>query len=185
VRETDASGTTDYLFGPGIDEPLAMARNGSVSFFAVDGLGSVALVMTPSGTVQDAYLYDAWGEIRSQSRTLPEDFGYTGREFGEEGLWFFRARYYQPGIARFIAEDPIGELFGRVGSPGSYLYGDNDPVTIVDPLGLESVHRASVCGSRFISFAGGANHTHNRFGRWADRKFGNNLPGVLRTLQGP
>jgi len=37
-------------------------------------------------------------------------FTYTAREQEETGLYYYRARYYQPGIGRFISEDPIGRI---------------------------------------------------------------------------
>ncbi|HNX49746.1 MAG TPA: hypothetical protein PLS53_10195 [Thermoanaerobaculaceae bacterium] len=83
---TGGASQAGYLFGPGIDEPLAMARNETISYYSVDGLSSVALLSDPTGTVQDAYLYDAWGEVKGQGDTLANDFGYTAREVGEVGL---------------------------------------------------------------------------------------------------
>ncbi len=105
IAETGAT-PADYLFGPGIDEPLAMSRSGLVYYYGVDGLGSVATVANSGGAVQDSYLYDAWGQTRTQTGTLVNPFGYTAREFGEAGTLFYRARYYQPSIARFLSEDP-------------------------------------------------------------------------------
>jgi RHS repeat-associated protein len=131
VRTSGAS-AADYLFGPGIDEPLAMLRGGNVHYVAVDGLGSVTLLSDPAGTLENTYLYDAWGELREQTGTLANDFGYTGREFGEAGLWYYRARYYQPGIGRFNREDDVRLLDG----PSAYRYSKSSPVGLVDPLGL-------------------------------------------------
>ena len=125
------SSTGDYLFGPGIDEPLAMSQSGSVYYFAADGLGSVNLLTDTSGAMQDAYLYDAWGVVKSQTGTLANDFGYTAREFGEAGLWFYRARYYQAGIGRFTQEDPIRLR----GGPTLFAYARSAPVLRHDPLG--------------------------------------------------
>src|SRR5437867_3317558 len=48
------------------------------------------------------------------------------------GLHYYRARYYHPGLQRFISEDPIG--FG--GGPNLYAYVLNSPTTRVDPSGL-------------------------------------------------
>lgn len=63
VRETGAA-TADYLFGPGIDEPLAMSRAGQAYYYATDALGSVNLVTNAAGAVQNRYLHDAWGLLR-------------------------------------------------------------------------------------------------------------------------
>ena len=67
IRETGAA-TADYLFGPGIDEPLAMSRGGSIYYYDVDGLGSATLVNNSTGTVQNSYVMDAWGIVRIANR---------------------------------------------------------------------------------------------------------------------
>ena len=49
------------------------------------------------------------------------------------GLYYYRARYYDPSIGRFISSDPIE--FGA-GDFNFYRYVGNDPVNWVDPSGL-------------------------------------------------
>jgi RHS repeat-associated protein len=123
----------DYVIGPGIDEPLAMSRGGQVYYPSVDALGSVSLVTDSSGTVQDSYLYDAWGTTRSRSGSLANGVGYAGREFGESSDWFYRARYYNPGIGRFTAEDPMRFR----AAPNLFAYVSGNPIARKDPLGLQ------------------------------------------------
>jgi RHS repeat-associated protein len=58
----------------------------------------------------------------------------TGREFDKEtGLYYYRARYYDPMEGRFITKDPIG----FIGGINLYIYVQNNPVNIIDPLGLQ------------------------------------------------
>ncbi len=60
-------------------------------------------------------------------------FRYTGREYdAESGLYYYRARYYDPALGRFLSEDPIG-LEGGI---NPYAYVGNDPVNNRDPSGL-------------------------------------------------
>ncbi len=55
------------------------------------------------------------------------------REWDPEiGLYYYRARYYDPKIGRFISEDPIDFL----GGINFYTYVGNDPSTLADPFGL-------------------------------------------------
>ena len=61
-------------------------------------------------------------------------YKYTGREDDGTGLMYYRARYYQPRMQRFIAEDPIG-LEGGI---NYYAYVGNNPNRWIDPMGLES-----------------------------------------------
>jgi RHS repeat-associated protein len=58
----------------------------------------------------------------------------TGREPDQTALAYYRARYYDPKLGRFLSEDPIGFL----GGPNFYAYALNRPTNLVDPLGLES-----------------------------------------------
>jgi RHS repeat-associated protein len=144
IQEKTGSTTTDYLFGPGIDEPLAESVSGTVYNFGVDGLGSVTLTTLASGTAQNTYVYDAWGTTRQQIGANPNPpFGYTARENGEAGTMFYRSRYYQPGVGRFLSEDPLPSLIGRFGrepSWNAYLYGLGVPVNGDDPFGLQRVY---------------------------------------------
>src|SRR6266545_8058791 len=59
----------------------------------------------------------------------------TGREWDPEtGLYYYRARYYDPRLGRFISEDPI--LWA--GGENFYSYVKNRPATLSDPQGLQS-----------------------------------------------
>ncbi len=135
VQEKNASlaVNADYLFGPGIDQPIAMKRGGSVYYYVVDGLGSVRLVTNTSNAVQNKYQWDAWG-VRASTGADPvvNPFGYTGREMGDAQDHFYRARYYNPGLARFLSEDPHVSTLAT--SP--YAYTANDPIGYIDPYGL-------------------------------------------------
>jgi len=60
---------------------------------------------------------------------------FTGREWDKEtGLYYYRARYYDPMEGRFISKDPISSAGGDV---NLYGYVQNNPVSFRDPLGLE------------------------------------------------
>ena len=140
VGET-AGGTTSYfLNGPDIDEPLAMSKNGVVSYFSVDGLGSVVATNDPSGTVTHSVVFDAWGSVKAETGTRNHPFSYTGREVGEAGFHFYRARFYQPSIGRFSQEDPLSRIIGIAGTPSDsaslYSYALSSPMNYADPLGL-------------------------------------------------
>ncbi|MDH5557842.1 MAG: hypothetical protein OEZ03_10855, partial [Alphaproteobacteria bacterium] len=123
-----------YAHGEEIDQPLAMTRGGQSYFYGVDHLGSVRLVTDAAGAVANRYDYDAFGNWEATSyETVANPFGFTARERdAESGLMFYRARYYDPEIGRFISEDPIGF---EAGDLNLYRYVYNNTVILTDPTG--------------------------------------------------
>jgi len=53
----------------------------------------------------------------------------------ETGLYYYRARYYDGTVGRFLQEDPIG----IAGGPNAYIYASNDPINQFDPFGLDAI----------------------------------------------
>ncbi|KUG23353.1 rhs family protein [hydrocarbon metagenome] len=80
------------------------------------------------------YTYDSFGNI-TISGSISQPFTYTGREYDSEtGMYFYRARYYDPKIGRFVTKDPIG----FEGGINVYAYVENNPVNTVDPEGKQA-----------------------------------------------
>ncbi|WP_413937141.1 RHS repeat-associated core domain-containing protein, partial [Nitrospira sp. BLG_1] len=122
-----------YTHGPGIDEPIAVTKGGSTFFYHQDGLGSVTDLTDSSGATAKSYSYDAYGNILEAPGTVDQPYTYTGREFdAESGLYYYRARNYDPTTGRFLQQDPIGGL----NNPNLYSYVRNAPTNLIDPLGL-------------------------------------------------
>jgi RHS repeat-associated protein len=74
--------------------------------------------------------------------TFSNPFRFTGREFdAETDLYFYRARYYDPSIGRFISEDPIRSEDPISFDAGTnfYTYVQNNPVNTIDPFGLAGI----------------------------------------------
>ena len=84
----------------------------------------------------DHVVYDSYGNITSESSPANGDrFKYTGREYdAETGLYYYRARYYDPTTGRFIAQDPRGFA---AGDANLYRYVGNGPTRAGDPTGLD------------------------------------------------
>ena len=124
---------TRYLHGPGIDEPLAIEQKGALSFYQADGLGSITTLTDTNGRVVQSYDYSSFGIPKHLGDHVKQPYTYTGREWDSEtGLYFYRARYYDPVAGRFIAKDPIGFAGGDV---NLYAMTRNNPVNLVDPSG--------------------------------------------------
>jgi RHS repeat-associated protein len=80
---------------------------------------------------------------------------FTGREWDPEiGLYYYRARYYDPGVARFLSPDPLPELsrpLGRILTVSyvePYVYADNNPANRVDPAGLLGMSPSRDCSNQ-------------------------------------
>jgi RHS repeat-associated protein len=122
-----------YVFGLGLDEPLSVDQGGNLYYYHGDGLGNVNELTDGSGNVAKTYRYDSFGKISAQTGSLDQPFAFTGREYdAETGLYYYRARYYDPKAGRFISKDPIG--FGG-GDVNLFRYVGNDPGNWVDPNG--------------------------------------------------
>jgi RHS repeat-associated protein len=133
LEERPGAGTTHrYVYGPGIDRPLAQAVGSAIFYFVADHLGSITQVTDGSGAPTLSRDYDPWGNLLQAAST--NGYAFTGREWdAETGLAYYRARYYSAGLGRFLSEDPIGLNAGL----NVYRYVSNRPVALTDPLGLK------------------------------------------------
>lgn len=119
--------------------------------FHHDQVNSVTALTGHNGTIEETTKYDAFGAPLSQ--TFPgtgNDLLFTGREYDSvTGLYYYRARYYDPEIGRFLSEDPLGFKAGI----NFYAYVNNNPINYSDPTGQLS--REQVYGALRV-IGGGA-----------------------------
>ncbi len=126
--------TKRYLYAQAIDELFARYDGSNANWYLTDLLGSVRVITDKSANVLDQITFDGYGNIVSETSPSNGDrFKFTGREWDSEiGLYFYRARYYNPAIGRFISEDP--SAFGA-GDANLYRYVNNSPTNDADPTG--------------------------------------------------
>jgi RHS repeat-associated protein len=135
IEETNSSGVAiaRYEQTDNIDEPVAMLRGGTTTYYETDGLGSVTSLSGSTGTLGQSYTFDSFGNQTASSGSLTNPFRYAGREFDlETNLYFYRARYFDPAAGRFLSEDPLEFAGGR----NFYAYTRNRPIDLVDPSGM-------------------------------------------------
>ena len=139
VGEVNATGAmrSKVVHGPGIDEPLGRfdkteVPQGAWYYYHHDGLGSVTRVSRSDKSAANRYAYDDFGRFRQRSESIPNVYGFTGREQDTGDRLYYRTRHYGPDEGRFASRDPAGLEAGK----GSYAYTGNNPVNRRDPSGL-------------------------------------------------
>src|ERR1700722_803563 len=138
LEQVDNSGNVlaRYSAGPWIDEALSQLQSAASSYYEQDGLGSVTSLSNAAGALANTYTYDSFGKLTATTGPLTNALQFTGREFdAETGLRYYRFRYFDPTIGRFISEDPIG----FDGGINFYQYVQNNPSLLIDPFGLSSM----------------------------------------------
>jgi len=143
VLEFDADGTVRkrQLWAPGVDRLLAIdGGNDSIIWTLTDHHGSIRTAFL-SDAAYDQFEYDPSGVVTIPDaedshlgalQPLVENY-YAGRECDPAtGLYFNRARWYDPASGRFISEDPIGFA---AGDANLYRYCGNSPTNATDPTG--------------------------------------------------
>lgn len=132
VQELSGTTVTANLLNGGIDE--IFSRIDSTGSFAQlrDLLGSTLALTDSNGNIQTTYSYDPFGGTSSAGSSNSNVFQYTGREDEGNGLYYYRARYYNPLMGRFVSQDPLG-FKGQ--DANFYRYVWNSPTNFTDPLG--------------------------------------------------
>ncbi|MEL7079104.1 MAG: RHS repeat-associated core domain-containing protein [Cyanobacteria bacterium J06582_2] len=164
--------TERFLHGLGIDQVLVQENaDGEVLWALTDHQNSVRVVLDNDGNIVNQIDYDSFGQITSQTDVSVDfRFSYTGREFNEEtGLYYNRARYYDPNAGRFISEDPISFA---AGDSNIYRYVGNNPLFYLDPSGF--------CG---VGSSGGGDGDGNNFGEqdWWQQQQQRQQDGIEQT----
>jgi RHS repeat-associated protein len=120
-----------YIYGPD-GTPIEQTDGSTVEYLHQDQLGSTRLITDSGGNVIGTYQYDAYGNTTSQTGSVTTPLQYAGQyKDVESGLYWMRARYYDPSTESFVSRDPAAAV-----TQSPYSYGDGDPIDGTDPSGL-------------------------------------------------
>jgi RHS repeat-associated protein len=131
----ELSGTTptaNLLTGLGIDQFFTRVDSSGTKTLLTDALGSTLALTDSTGAVQTEYTYEPFGKTTITGTIGSNSFQFTGRENDGTELYYYRGRYYDNSVQRFISEDPIR----LSGGTNLYSYVKNNPGRFADPIGL-------------------------------------------------
>jgi len=143
-------------------------------FFHPDYQGSVSMVTNAEGqyvsgvdvtTGRSHISYHPYGDINRTNSDGPDifKFKYTGQEEDPEtGLMYYKARYYDPALGRFIQPDALTHP-DQVAGMNRYAYGANNPVAHTDPDGKVVLGVVAIHGISSFMKPGCGNFTYGKY----------------------
>ncbi len=140
LAEMDAVNTvrTYYIYGNGLLYSID-ATTGNRLYYHYNPIGSTVATTDDSENTVDEYSYLPFGKVGRSHTTSINPFTYVG-QYGvmqeSNGLYFMRARFYDPEIRRFLSVDPIKGTIKKTQSINQYIYVENNPIGVIDPTGL-------------------------------------------------
>jgi RHS repeat-associated protein len=151
IEERDGSDqvTRQLIYGNGIDEVIRVDKyTGTTStpyYFHINEIGSITAVTDANGNIVERVYYDIYGIPTfkdAAGNVIPKssignNILFQGREYDPElNLYYFRARYYDPIMGRFLSTDPMG----YADSMNLYQAFNMNPYNFADPFGLAIIN---------------------------------------------
>jgi RHS repeat-associated protein len=141
-EKTGDNVTTNYYFGSrliAVRKITVTPPTTTLSYILQDHLGSTSGTSDSSGSLASTISYFSFGSTRSSTGTMPTDKKFTGQILDTTGLYYYGARYYDPGIGRFISADTIVQNLADPQTLNRYSYVLNNPLNRLDPSGHWSI----------------------------------------------
>ena len=127
--------TTYYIYGIGL---IAQENGNEYLIYHFNNIGSTEAVTNIDGEIVETFDYGPYGELISENK-CGIMFLYNG-ELGvatdSNGLYYMRARYYNPEIKRFINQDVMTGSIVNTPTLNRYAYVNGNPISLNDPFGL-------------------------------------------------
>lgn len=135
--ETNSSNTIYNWYLYGLDLISQGSSGASSRLYPLsDGLGNIRFVTNYAGSEVKRYDYDPFGNVRFSSGANSINYEFESQQLDpESGMYYLRARYYDPETGRFITKDPINGDLDRPQTQNPYTYALDNPNTYSDPTG--------------------------------------------------
>ena len=132
---TKGDDTTYFVYGTGL---IAQEKGDEYLTYHFNNIGNTQAVTNEIGEIVESFDYGPYGELLSDN-TCGIMFLYSG-EYGvstdDNGLYYMRARYYNPEIKRFINQDVVIGSITDSPTLNRYAYVNGNPISLNDPFGL-------------------------------------------------
>lgn len=136
LYECTGTSCTKHIFAGGARIASVPAGGGATYYYHADHLGSTNVVTDQLGSQVQYLAYRAYGDVRVQSGTVNVNYQYTDQELDQRtGLYFYKSRYYDPVMGRFIQPDTIVPNPMNPQDFNRYAYVNNNPMNFIDPTG--------------------------------------------------
>ena len=134
VMELSKGGTVQKRYIRGNDLVYAdKGENTEKTYYVTDMHGNVVQLLDESGNVTKTYEYDSFGNEVKPEKKDENPYRYCGEYYDKETEEvYLRARYYEPGVGRFITRDTYTGESDEPLSLHLYTYCENDGVNYVD-----------------------------------------------------
>ena len=130
--------SVNYIYG---DDLYSQIRNGSISYYHYDNIGSTRKLSDAQGKFVNNYDYTAFGEIENSNVGVSNTSLFTGEQYDEIlSSYYLRARHYDTKLGRFKSMD----LIDLNHAMNRYIYSNNNPVINIDYSGHyeQDVHQS-------------------------------------------
>jgi RHS repeat-associated protein len=155
-KRLDAAGTVHYPFGHyerkvgngagaaevttkhlrALGRTLAVRKNGTLYWLGTDHLGSTVRTAAADWSAVDQMRYTPYGAARDTGANVQTDERFTGQtDDAAVGLYWYKARAYDPVLARLVCPDTVVPSLARPQTLNAYAYALNNPATLTDPTG--------------------------------------------------
>jgi RHS repeat-associated protein len=109
----------------------------TTEYFGYDGLGSVRQMLSSTGSVLFAQVFEPYGNVYASAGMDITSFGFTGeQEDASFKLVYLRSRWYATQVGRFFSIDPWNGDSSRPMSYNAWMYVYGNPVNHIDPSGM-------------------------------------------------